>query len=157
MHPLKIFYTPLSGAPRKCFKSGPTLANAGPVYDSACQPFSFLGPALLTSFWIHGPQLKNHYFESTYQWWASNDLLATVMARGTSPSVQPVQSGDFSSCSSQHLVVLGKQTNKQKSFLPNFLVNLSLLLLCSVLVVLLLHDLMRFISIAFHRMRFFSL
>jgi len=30
MHPLKHFYTPLSGAPQKCFKSGPALANAGP-------------------------------------------------------------------------------------------------------------------------------
>jgi len=30
MHPLKTFYTTLSGAPEKCFKSGPTRANAGP-------------------------------------------------------------------------------------------------------------------------------
>jgi len=31
MHPLKNFYTPLSGPPQKCFKSGPALANAGPA------------------------------------------------------------------------------------------------------------------------------
>ena len=30
MHPLKNFYTPLSGATQKCFKSGPTLANDSP-------------------------------------------------------------------------------------------------------------------------------
>jgi len=30
MHPLKNFYTPLSGVPQKCFKSAPALANAGP-------------------------------------------------------------------------------------------------------------------------------
>jgi len=30
MHPLENFYTPLSGAPQKFFKSGPALANAGP-------------------------------------------------------------------------------------------------------------------------------
>jgi len=30
MHPLKNFCTALSGAPQKCFKSGPALANAGP-------------------------------------------------------------------------------------------------------------------------------
>ena len=29
MHPFNNFYTPLSGAPTKCFKSGPALANAG--------------------------------------------------------------------------------------------------------------------------------
>jgi len=32
MHPLKIFSTPLSGAPQKCFQSGPALANTGPEY-----------------------------------------------------------------------------------------------------------------------------
>jgi len=31
MYALKNFYTPLSGAPQKCFKSGPALANAGPA------------------------------------------------------------------------------------------------------------------------------
>jgi len=31
MHDLNYFYTQLSGAPQKCFKSGPALANAGPV------------------------------------------------------------------------------------------------------------------------------
>jgi len=31
MDPLKNFSTPLSGAPQKCFKSGPALANAGPA------------------------------------------------------------------------------------------------------------------------------
>jgi len=34
MHPLKNFYTPLRGAPEKCFKSGPALANASPGYSS---------------------------------------------------------------------------------------------------------------------------
>jgi len=29
MHPLKNFYTPMSGAQQKCFKLGPALANAG--------------------------------------------------------------------------------------------------------------------------------
>jgi len=30
MQPLKNFYTSLSGAPQKCFKSGPALPNVGP-------------------------------------------------------------------------------------------------------------------------------
>jgi len=32
MQPLKNFYIPLSAAPQKCVKSGPTLANAGPAH-----------------------------------------------------------------------------------------------------------------------------
>jgi len=35
MEPFKNFYTPLSGAPKKCVKSGPALANAGPAYEYA--------------------------------------------------------------------------------------------------------------------------
>jgi len=35
MQSLKNFYTPLSGAPKKCVKSGPALANAGPAYEDA--------------------------------------------------------------------------------------------------------------------------
>ena len=31
IHPLKNFYTPLSGAPQKCFKSDPAFANASPA------------------------------------------------------------------------------------------------------------------------------
>jgi len=30
IHPLKNFYTPLSGTPQMCVQSGPTLVNAGP-------------------------------------------------------------------------------------------------------------------------------
>jgi len=33
MHPLKSFYTPLSGALQKCFKSGPALANASLAFN----------------------------------------------------------------------------------------------------------------------------
>jgi len=34
VHPLKKFYTSLSGALQKCFKSGPALANAGPAHHN---------------------------------------------------------------------------------------------------------------------------
>jgi len=52
MHSLKNFYTPLSGAPQKCFQSGPALAYTGPgqqLYKT--QACSEREAALFSKYW----------------------------------------------------------------------------------------------------------
>ena len=61
MHPLKILSTPLSGAPQKCFQSGPVLANAGLGYIRRAKAFVALFLSCMNG-WCFGSICLSTYF-----------------------------------------------------------------------------------------------
>jgi len=70
MHPLKNFYTPLSGAPQNCFKSSHALANAGPGLCFVCledQTLAKKRPSFKTFFcYAISPLFINNSIHSGY-------------------------------------------------------------------------------------------